>query len=333
MVVEHKDIVPTFTQNNAWWWAVMIVLCTIAFFANLIFIITVIYNRRKPELKTFVSAVIVTIAFLDVLDVTRILPILSKELYEEKSAIFKHVYCSLGVFHELAIAIFLVSISLAVCVQAGKDSKPHFIDPRASLVHKILIPVVILIAAGAAAPLFLITSDVAGSCYTCTNPISVTNLTKHNPDLNDEKFVYDLYSTLVTVFTYALPVLVLPLSICIAIMRTCLNKQCCEMRYKQPIGELIMTCIMCIVYFGTIVGVMLPKIDEFLDPKKTDELQSINKPLIWELGNNAIRPLIYFMTNPAVWDGLGNLCCRKKNQLVNESEEEAEMMVSPVTTV
>ena len=52
-------------------------------------------------------------------------------------------------------------------------------------------------------------------------------------------------------------------------MRTCLNKQCCEMRYKQPIGELIMTCIMCIVYFGTIVGVMLPKIDEFLDPKKT----------------------------------------------------------------
>ena len=45
MVVEHKDIVPTFTQNNAWWWAVMIVLCTIAFFANLIFIITVIYNR------------------------------------------------------------------------------------------------------------------------------------------------------------------------------------------------------------------------------------------------------------------------------------------------
>ena len=99
--------------------------------------------------------------------------------------------------------------------QAGKDSKPHFIDPRASLVHKILIPIVILIAAGAAAPLFLITSDVAGSCYTCTNPISVTNLTKHNPDLNDEKFVYDLYSTLVTVFTYALPVLILPLSICI----------------------------------------------------------------------------------------------------------------------
>ena len=110
--------------------------------------------------------------------------------------------------------IIIIKISFFY-FQAGKDSKPHFIDPRASLVHKILIPIVILIAAGAAAPLFLITSDVAGSCYTCTNPISVTNLTKHNPDLNDEKFVYDLYSTLVTVFTYALPVLILPLSICI----------------------------------------------------------------------------------------------------------------------
>ena len=111
--------------------------------------------------------------------------------------------------------VYLIIKFLRFYFQAGKDSKPHFIDPRASLVHKILIPIVILIAAGAAAPLFLITSDVAGSCYTCTNPISVTNLTKHNPDLNDEKFVYDLYSTLVTVFTYALPVLILPLSICI----------------------------------------------------------------------------------------------------------------------
>lgn len=56
-------------------------------------------------------------------------------------------------------------------------------------------------------------------------------------------------------------------------------------------------------------------------------------PLLWELGNNAMRPLIYFMTNPAVWDGLRNLCCRKKHQLVNEEEEEAELPLAPVTTV
>ena len=56
-------------------------------------------------------------------------------------------------------------------------------------------------------------------------------------------------------------------------------------------------------------------------------------PLLWELGNNAVRPLIYFMTNPAVWDGLRILCCKKKNQLVNEDDEEIEIPLSPVTTV
>ena len=40
------------------------------------------------------------------------------------------------------------------------------------------------------------------------------------------------------------------------------------------------------------------------------------------------------MTNPAVWDGVRNLwCCRKKHQLVNEDEEEAELPLAPVTTV
>ena len=57
-------------------------------------------------------------------------------------------------------------------------------------------------------------------------------------------------------------------------------------------------------------------------------------PLLWELGNDAARPLIYFMTNPAVWDGLRLLCCKRKNlQLVNEDDEEIEVPLSPVTTV
>merc|ERR1711992_460318 len=266
MVVEHKDIVPTFTQNNAWWWAVMIVLCTIAFFANLIFILTVLYNRRKPELKTFVSAVIVTIAFLDVLDVTRILPMLSKELYEEKTAIFKHVYCSLGVFHELAIAIFLVSISVAVCVQAGKETKLYNQYP--GVAHKILIPVVILISAGAAAPLFLL--EYGELTHTCHDPFRIMNVPQWfsgNSGVKNEIPYYDLYSTVVTVFTYILPVLVLPLALPTATLRTCISRQCCVMRFKQPIGELIMTSIVCLIYLGTIIGVILPRIDAKYDKK------------------------------------------------------------------
>ena len=54
-------------------------------------------------------------AVLDILDVLRILPVLSVDLFGME--IFRHVYCSLGVFHELAVAIFIVSIGVAVCVQ------------------------------------------------------------------------------------------------------------------------------------------------------------------------------------------------------------------------
>ena len=61
------------------------------------------------------TAVITTVAVLDIVDVLRILPVLSPEMFAME--IYRHVYCSLGVFHELAVAIFIVSIGVAVCVQ------------------------------------------------------------------------------------------------------------------------------------------------------------------------------------------------------------------------
>ena len=63
----------------------------------------------------------VTVAVLDIIDVGRILPVLSEEVFGEN--IFQRVYCTLGVFHELTVAIFLVSMAIAVCVQAGKEQK------------------------------------------------------------------------------------------------------------------------------------------------------------------------------------------------------------------
>ena len=63
----------------------------------------------------------VTVAVLDIIDVGRILPVLSEEVFGEN--IFQRVYCTLGVFHELTVAIFLVSMAVAVCVQAGKEQK------------------------------------------------------------------------------------------------------------------------------------------------------------------------------------------------------------------
>merc|ERR1739838_363458 len=271
----------------------------------------------------FVTAVITTVAVLDIVDVLRILPVLSPEMFAME--IYRHVYCSLGVFHELAVAIFIVSIGVAVCVQAGKEKKLSIInDSRASLAHKILIPVVLLVTAGAAAPIYLL--DYQMKSHTCTDPMLVMQVAEQT---DSESFKYNIYSTVVTAFTYVFPLLVLPLALPIATLRTCISRQCCVMRFKQPIGELIMTTIVCLIYLGTIICIMLPKIDK-MDYAKF-ELEKA--PLLWELGNNAVRPVVYFMTNPAVWDGLSNLCCRKKNQLVNEDEEEAELPLAPVTTV
>jgi uncharacterized membrane protein len=315
----HNELV----YEETWWWAVHICLCAIAVVANLIFIITVVHNRRRHELKTFVTAVITTIAVLDIVDVARILPVLSPDMFGME--IYRHVYCALGVFHELAVAIFIVAISVAVCVQAGKENKLYNNDPRASLAHKIVTLVVVLVAAGAAVPIYLLNYEKLS--HTCTDPFRVMFVT----NTDSPTFHFDLYSTVVTVFTYVLPILIIPLALPIAALRTCIGRQCCVTRFKQPIGELIMTSIVSLIYLGTIVGVVLPRIDQMMD------LESVElgpAPLLWELGNNATRPLVYFMTNPAVWDGVRNLwCCRKKHQLVNEDEEEAELPLAPVTTV
>ena len=201
------------------------------------------------------TALITAIAVLDILDVLRVVPVLVKALFLEE--IFRHVFCSLGVFHELAVAIFLVSLSIAICFQvelssciadyvfrqhkttqtssnvdvsfvlqfqlhfrhaslpgeydkeysgvflysfqAGKESK-YYQTGQMSIVHKIMIPLVLLVAAGAAAPFFLLPYDKLS--YTCTDPFMVMDVTK----TDSEKFTINLYSTFVTVFTYVLPV-------------------------------------------------------------------------------------------------------------------------------
>ena len=50
-------------------------------------------------MKSFATAVIVTVAFLDVLDVARVIPVLVKSLFQNDT--FRNVYCTLGVFHEV----------------------------------------------------------------------------------------------------------------------------------------------------------------------------------------------------------------------------------------
>ena len=66
---------------------------------------------------------------------------------------------------QTAVALFLVSLAVGVCVASGAKETKYYTggaDPRASLAQKILIPVVIVVAAGVAAPLFLLSFDYLG---------------------------------------------------------------------------------------------------------------------------------------------------------------------------
>ena len=86
----------------------------------------------------------VTVAVLDIIDVGRILPVLSEEVFGEN--IFQRVYCTLGVFHELTVAIFLVSMAVAVCVQAGKEQKVSFIIQFMLVFTCIILPIVFVLS-------------------------------------------------------------------------------------------------------------------------------------------------------------------------------------------
>jgi hypothetical protein len=325
-----------------WWWAVQICLSVIALLGNVLFIITIIYNRKRHDLKTFVTSVMITIAVLDISDVGRILPVLSEDVFGEN--IFQRVYCTLGVFHELTVAIFLVSMAIAVCVQAGIEQKYYGggNNPTASLAQKIFIPLALLVGAGISIPLGvpdLLKNSYAKLDHHCTDWTRVKNLWKtiaNGTDTGTDEFHSDLYSTVVAAFTYIIPVLVLPIVLPFASLRTCISRQCCVPRYKQPIGELVMTTMICIIYLGTVVGVVLPRLDNLIDPNE-DFIKLGPAPLLWELANNAARPLCYFMANPGVWDGIKTMCgcsCKKKHQLVsNDDMEEAELPLAPVTTV
>ena len=148
--------------------------------------------------------------------------------------------------------------------QAGKEKKLSILnDSRASLAHKILIPIVLLVTAGAAAPIYLVAYPELS--HTCTNPLAAMQVLNTDSD----SFHFDLYSTVVTVFTYVFPILILPLALPIATLRTCLSRQCCVPRYKEPIGELIMTSILCLIYLGTIVTVLMPELTEYVETFKS----------------------------------------------------------------
>lgn len=106
----------------------------------------------------------------------------------------------------LGISTFFFTLppNMIFLFQSGKENK-YLLSHKSSWTHKLVIPLIVLLAAGAAAPFFLLPYEKIS--HTCTEPLAF----KAVMDYESEKFTANLYSTLVTVFTYVLPVSLLPL--------------------------------------------------------------------------------------------------------------------------
>ena len=80
-----------------------------------------------------------------------------------------------------------------------------------------------------------------------------------------------------------------PIALPIASLRTCISKQCCITRYKQPIGELIMTTFVSFIYIATIIGVILPTLGKLINLEEVQSFIKITKLIEVELVPHLIK--------------------------------------------
>ena len=125
-------------------------------------------------------------------------------------------------------------------------------------------------------------------------------------------FWSSLYQTVVSFTGLILPILVIPPALIVAMIRSCLTAHCCQPKYKQAAGEIFLVFLVTLVYIGSIAGSIIPHLDQKIEEFSVD-LDSV--PVLWELANAAVRPAIYFLCNPAVYDGLKGICCSRTRRL------------------
>merc|ERR1712130_795551 len=119
----QQEEIQVIQPEGDWWWAGWSILSFIALLLNFLFLVVIVKNRKNRELRSLLTAVLITITVLDILNVLRIVPgiILNLHKYLE----FQLVYCSVGVFHAVAVAILLVSLGIYL-VCPCKDTPPLY---------------------------------------------------------------------------------------------------------------------------------------------------------------------------------------------------------------
>lgn len=319
-----------------WWWISWSVISVLAIVLNILFLIIVIRNRKVRDFRSLLTACLVTISVLDILDVTRIVPSIITNLHTFSE--FRIVFCSVGIFHTVAVALLLIMIGFYL-VCPCRDAPPLYYPASkcsGSLPQKMLIPLFLLLGGGAAGVVPILTGvsdtivdDDDMVPHSCVDPTRVAGWFEEGRNLTetDQRFWSDLYHSLVTVVSVALPLLIIPPTLMVAIVRACLNGHCCQVKYKQSAGELLLVMLVTLTYLGSIVGSVLPRVDKHVYDL---DIELGEVPVLWEIGNAVARPLIYFLTNPAVWEGLKALCCTTRRSYGSLSTKEDEVALSPV---
>lgn len=94
--------------GETWWWISWSVISCLALVLNILFLVIVIKNRKTRDFRSLLTAALVTVSVLDILDITRIVPSIVTNLHTFRE--FRIVYCSLGIFHSVSVALLLILI-------------------------------------------------------------------------------------------------------------------------------------------------------------------------------------------------------------------------------
>ncbi len=113
-IFSHCTGLSQVVPGATWWWISWAAISFLALLLNILFLAIVIKNRKTRDFRSLLTACLVTISVLDILDITRIVPsiITNLHIYQE----FRIVYCSVGIFHHIAVALLLILIGRIICL-------------------------------------------------------------------------------------------------------------------------------------------------------------------------------------------------------------------------
>jgi len=327
---DEIEVVP----GSGWWWAGWSLLSVLGLILNITFLVVVVRGRKERDLRSLLTAVLITISVIDLLDILRIIPSIVLNLHTFVE--FRISFCSIGIFHSLSLS-FLLSFLGFFLVCPCRDSPPIYYPNstcNGSLPQKILIPLSLLVSAGISAILYLFPNayesivDEEGLVpHSCIDYTSLIGLIQDEDPTEKETFWSEVFQVIVGILSVLLPLLVIPVAIIVSCLQAAARGLCCQAKYKQSAGEILVVLLLLITYLASLTASLLPS---FATALSFSIAPFSSAPVLWELSNASLRPTIYFLCNPAVWEAAKHCCGNSKRSYGSVSTREDEVALAPV---